>query len=75
MRKALVEQPGTLWANRTLSVSFARLGERIKALDALQGLRRYCPDFTVSQVVAAIPFREDYLDRLGGGLNDLGLPV
>jgi tetratricopeptide (TPR) repeat protein len=74
MRKALLEQPGTLWANRTLSVSYARLGERLKALDALEALRRYCPDLTVGQVVAAIPFRPSYLDRLGEGLCALGLP-
>jgi adenylate cyclase len=75
MRKALLEQPGTLWANRTLSVSYARLGERTKALESLEALRRYCPDLTVGQVVAAIPFRPRYLDRLGDGLNELGLPL
>jgi adenylate cyclase len=75
MRKALLEQPDTLWANRTLSVSYARLGERLKALESLEALRRYCPDLTVDQVVAAIPFRSDYLDRLGEGLNRLGLPT
>jgi adenylate cyclase len=75
MRKALLEQPGTLWANRTLSVSFARLGERTKALESLEALRRYCPDLTVSQVVAAIPFQPRYLDRLAEGLGALGLPL
>jgi adenylate cyclase len=75
MRKAMLEQPDTLWANRTLSVSYARLGERLKALDSLEALRRYCPDLTVGQVVAAIPFRSDYLDRLGDGLSRLGLPA
>jgi adenylate cyclase len=75
MRKALLEQPDTLWANRTLSVSYARLGERLKALESLEALRRYCPDLTVNQVVAAIPFRPGYLDRLGEGLSGLGLPT
>lgn len=75
MRRALVEQPGTAWANRTLSVSYARLGERLKALESVEALRRYCPDLTVGQVVAAIPFRKDYLDRLGEGLSALGLPT
>jgi len=73
MRKALLEQPGAPWANRTLSVSFARLGERMKALESLEALRRYCPDLTISQVVAALPFQPGYLERLAGGLNDLGL--
>ena len=74
-RKALLEQPDTLWANRTLSVSYARLGERLKARESLEALRRYCPDLTVGQVVSAIPFRSDYLDRLGEGLSGLGLPT
>jgi adenylate cyclase len=75
MRKALLVQPDTLWANRTLSVSYARLGERLKALQSLEELRRYCPDLTVGQVVSAIPFRPDHLDRLGEGLSGLGLPT
>jgi hypothetical protein len=29
---------------------------------------------TVREVVAAVPFRPDFLDRLGDGLTDLGLP-
>jgi adenylate cyclase len=75
LRKAVLEEPGTQWANRTLSVSYARLGERLKALDSLDALRRYCSDLTVGQVVEAIPFRRSYLDRLGEGLSDLGLPA
>ena len=74
MRKALLEQPGTLWANRTLSVSYARLGERLKALESLETLRRYCPDLTVGRVVDAIPFRQDHLNRLGADMSDLGCP-
>jgi hypothetical protein len=70
----LLEQPGTSWPNRSLSVSYARLGDRLKALDSLDALRRSCPDLTVSQVVAAVPFRPDFLDRLGDGLSGLGLP-
>lgn len=74
LRSALLEQPGTSWANRSLSVSYARMGERLKALDSIEALRRSCPDLTVSQVVAAVPFRPDFLDRLGDGLSGLGLP-
>jgi tetratricopeptide (TPR) repeat protein len=75
MRKALLEQPGTLRPNRTLSVSYARLGERLKGLESLEALRRYCPDLTVSRVVDAIPFTQHHLDRLAEGLSDLGLPA
>jgi tetratricopeptide (TPR) repeat protein len=74
MRRALLEQPNALWANRTLSVSYLRLGERRKALQSLEALRRYSPDLTVGRVVTAIPFRPGYLHRLAEGLNALGLP-
>ena len=74
LRSALLEQPGTHWPNRSLSVSYARLGDRLKALESLDALRRSCPDLTVGQVVAAVPFRPDFLNRLGDGLSALGLP-
>lgn len=74
IRRAMVEQPDISWANRSLSVSYARLGETQKAQESLTALRRTCPDLTVGQVVAAVPFRPDFLDRLGDGLSALGLP-
>jgi adenylate cyclase len=72
-RKALQEQPGTAWINRTLSVSYARLGERMAALDSLDALHRYSPDLTIGRIVSAIPFTRDFLDRVAEGLDDLGL--
>jgi adenylate cyclase len=72
-RRALREQPGTAWINRTLSVSYARLGERLAALDAMAALHRYSPDLTIDKIVSALPFRQDFLDRVAEGLDDLGL--
>jgi adenylate cyclase len=74
-RKALQEQPGTAWINRTLAVSYARLGERRAALDSLNALQRYSADLTIGKIVAAIPFKQDFLDRVAEGLDDLGLPA
>lgn len=74
IRRAMREQPGLAWANRSLSVSYSRLGDWPKARESLDELRRFQPDLTVSQVVAAVPFRPDFLDRLGDGLSALGLP-
>jgi adenylate cyclase len=74
MRRALLEQPGTAWVTRALSVAYARSGERFAALDALDTFRRYRPDVTISQVVAAIPFTPNFLDRIAESLSDLGLP-
>ena len=74
-RRALWEHPETAWINRTLSVSYARLGERLAALDALEALRRYSPDLTIEKIVASIPFTQHFLDRVAEGLNDLGVPT
>lgn len=73
MRGALQDQPDTAWVNRSLSVALARCGEPREASRALDRLRRYNPGLTVSRVVAAVPFRPDFLQRLGNGLSDLGL--
>jgi hypothetical protein len=56
-------------------VSYARLGERTAALDSINALHRQSPDLTIGQIVAAIPFPRDFLDRVAEGLNDLGLPA
>ena len=74
-QKALQEHPGTAWINRTLSVSYARLGERLAALDAIEALRHYSPDLTIDRIVTSIPFTRDFLDRVAEGLNDLGVPA
>ena len=75
LHRAMLENPGMWWANRSLSVSYARMGERAKALESLETLRRSCPDLTVSQVLSSVPFRPEFLVRLGEGLNSLGLPL
>ena len=74
LQRAVVENPGMWWANRSLSVSLARLGERRRALASMATLRRACPDLTVGGVVGSVPFRSSFLERLGNGLDDLGLP-
>jgi adenylate cyclase len=73
-RRATLEQPGTAWVNRTLAVSYARLGNRLAALDSLEALRRYSPDVTTSQVVNAVPFTSSFLSRVAESLDSLGLP-
>ena len=73
-RMALRVDPGTAWINRSLSVSYARSGDRLAALESIEALRRYSPDITIGQIVASLPFTQDYLDRVAEGLDDLGLP-
>jgi TolB-like protein/AraC-like DNA-binding protein len=74
IRRAMEVQPGIRWANRSLSVSYARLGDRQRALASLDTLRRSQPGLTVGQVLSSVPFRPDFLNRLGEGLSSLGLP-
>jgi adenylate cyclase len=74
-RAALREDPGTAWINRSLSVSYSRLGDRLAALDSLEALRRYAPDITISEIVGSLPFTQGFLDRVADGLDDLGLPA
>ena len=72
-RMALRDDPGTAWINRSLSVSYARLGDRLAALESIEALRRYSPDITINKIVASLPFTQDYLNRVAEGLDDLGL--
>jgi adenylate cyclase len=74
MRRALVEHPGTAWVNRSLSVAYARIGERPLADHALNSFRRDRPDVTIADVTSALRFRPDFVERIAAGLDDLGLP-
>ncbi|HVS08275.1 MAG TPA: helix-turn-helix domain-containing protein [Planctomycetota bacterium] len=55
VQRALRLQPDMEWCNRSLSVSYARLGERRMARRSLESLQRYHPDLAVRDVVAAVP--------------------
>jgi adenylate cyclase len=74
-RKALQLHPGTAWINRTLSVSYARLGDRLAALASIEALRRYSPDLTIDRIVSSVPFTQDFLNRVAEGLDGLGMPT
>jgi hypothetical protein len=39
----------------------------------LDALHPYSPDLTISKIVNALPFPEDFLDRVSESLKDLGL--
>src|SRR5262249_51700623 len=72
-RAALRDDPGTAWINRSLSVSYARLGDRVAALESIEALRRYSPELTINKNGASLPFQPGFLDRVAEGLDDLGL--
>jgi hypothetical protein len=72
---AIRDAPDKNWANRTLAVSLARVGETTAAREALLAFRRYAPDVTIVQVMKAVPFSADFQMRLANGLDDLGLPA
>jgi len=72
-RNGLREQPAAAWINRTLSVSYARLGDRLAGLESIEALHRYSPNLSIGTIVSALPFRQHFLDRVAEGLDDLGL--
>ncbi len=74
LRQAMRLNPDLGWPNRSLSVSYLRMGERRLAVESVDSLRRFRPDLTVDEVLAAVPFQPDFLGRLGDGLDRLGLP-
>jgi TolB-like protein len=74
-RKAMLEEPGTAWVNRTLAVTYARLGDRSAARRSLETFQRCCPDVTIRQVISAAPFKPEFWKRVAEGLDDLGLPL
>ncbi len=73
-QRGLKSQPNAVWINRGLSVSYARSGNRLAALDSIDALRRYSSDLTISEIVSSIPFTQNFLDRIAEGLRDLGMP-
>jgi adenylate cyclase len=73
-RRGLKSQPNTAWVNRSLSVSYARTGDRLAALDSIDALRRYSSDLTICEIVSSLPFTQDFLDKIAEGLRDLGMP-
>jgi len=72
---AIRKFPDKVWANRTLAVSLARIGETTAAREALLAFRRYAPNVTIGQVMDAVPFSSDFRARLANGLDGLGLPA
>ena len=65
---------GAAGASRRRSSSRARRKVPRMARRSLESLRTYHRDLAGSDVVAAVPFRSGFLDRLANGLDDLGLP-
>ena len=74
LQRAMHENPGMWWANRSLSVSLARIGEHRRASKALDRLRRQSPGLTVGAVMKSVPFEKRFLNQIGEGLDELGLP-
>jgi len=66
------EQPSNAWVNRTLAVSYARLGERVAAVDALDALWRALPDLTISQVSAHIVQDRSWMKSIIAALTSTG---
>jgi len=74
VEKGLRERPDAVWAYRTLASAYANAGRLQEARDAVATLLQTYPKVTISQLLALIPARPDYISRYAEGLRKAGLP-
>jgi AraC-like DNA-binding protein len=71
--RALVEQPKATWINRFLAPAFAWAGRKDHGRHSLDALCRSFPDLTIAEVRKGLPHTVKLLDRVGEGLDGLGM--
>jgi adenylate cyclase len=73
-KRALEERPYADWIYRNLTASLYGAGRIEEAQDSFARLMEIYPDLTVSKVKNAMPFSDEFMDRMCGHLQKLGLP-
>jgi adenylate cyclase len=71
--RALAENPAAVWINHSLTPAYALGGRKERARQSLTELTRVAPDLTIAQVRSGLPYRSDFLDRIAGGLESVGM--
>jgi AraC-like DNA-binding protein len=66
--------PGSYWAERVAVASMGLMGAQAEARRMGRQLMRREPDLTVAKARQAWPFTQDFMSRLGDGLEIAGLP-
>ena len=74
MEKALRSKPSAIWVHRTLAPAYALAGELDKARDSVGELLKDYPEIRISEILQALAFSREVLDRFAEGLRQAGLP-
>jgi adenylate cyclase len=74
MEKALRSKPSAIWVHRTLAPAYALAGELDKARDSVGELLKDYPEIRISEILQALAFSKEVLDRFAEGLRQAGLP-
>ena len=74
MEKALRSKPSATWVHRTLAPAYALAGELDKARDSVGELLKDYPEIRISDILQALAFSKEVLDRFAEGLRQAGLP-
>jgi tetratricopeptide (TPR) repeat protein len=72
-RRGLAEQPKGIWVNRFLAASYVLANRKEEARLSFAQLARAYPDLTIAQVTGALPYTRNFLDRVGEGLESVGM--
>jgi adenylate cyclase len=72
--KGLLDRPTATWVYRTTASALALLGRHDEARAHLSRLLAEYPDLTITEVVSALPFSQQTLNRVAEGLRLAGMP-
>ncbi len=74
-QRALDERRNALWIHRNLAPALLGAGREKEARASIDALLAAYPDFTVKRFKDAMVFSPRVLDRIGGQLAELGVPL
>jgi adenylate cyclase len=72
--KALVSKPSASWIHRTLAPAYALAGEVEKARESVGELVKGYPEIRIADILRAMAFSKEVMDRFAEGLRRAGLP-
>jgi AraC-like DNA-binding protein/tetratricopeptide (TPR) repeat protein len=72
-RRALAENPASLWTHRFLAPALMLAGRSEEGCRMLTAYKARNPDLTIADVRAGLPWNARYLDRVSEGLESAGM--
>ena len=73
-KKALEAKPSAIWIHRTLAPAYALAGEMDKARESVAELMKGYPGIGIINILQAMAFSPEVMDRFAEGLRQAGLP-